>query len=250
MTIPDFKSANTGVVPDTSPATEPTEPKTHRTREQLIDDVTALVKATVAADSWGNVGRIKEVAGQLVVTQTPENHAQIVQLLDQLRETRGIQVTITARFLIVDKATADKFGLLAAPASDPKDPGVVAGVYLSSEKVTGLLRDVEQGPGMKLLTAPRITCFNGQQAYVLIGTSTAYRSGYKAVKGSDGQTAWEPVTSEVSSGMLLEVEPTVSADRKFATLKLHPALSRLDRLESAPFAQSLRRRTFLFNVRP
>ena len=237
-TIPDFTAPAFGVVPDVSPATQPATAQTRRTREQLINDVMALIKATVAADSWGKAGRIKQVAGQLVITQTPENHAQIVQLLDQLRETRGIQVTLAARFLVVDKTTATKFGLEATPAADQKKPGTSAGVYLSTEKVAGLLHDVQQGPGMKLLPSPRITCFNGQQAYVLASTSTAYISGYKADKDNDGQTTWEPITSEVDAGLLLELQPFVSADRKFATLKLHPALSRLDRIESVPYSES------------
>jgi glycine cleavage system regulatory protein len=68
-----------------------------KTREQAVEDLTKLIQETVAADSWkdtgGQDGAIRELNGQIVVTQTPENQRRIGELLQQLR---GPKKTVTA----------------------------------------------------------------------------------------------------------------------------------------------------------
>ena len=57
------------------------------TRQELVDQIIKLITDTVAPDSWrdagGSVGSIKELSGQLIVTQTPENQRQLTNLLEQ-----------------------------------------------------------------------------------------------------------------------------------------------------------------------
>lgn len=57
----------------------------------LCDDITMLIEETVAPDSWVTEGdfpgAIKAVGGRLFITQTRENHRQIDNLMEQLRET-------------------------------------------------------------------------------------------------------------------------------------------------------------------
>jgi len=50
-------------------------------------------------DNKGKIGSIRELAGQLIITQTPMNQAQIARLLDQLRETRLTQISVQARHM-------------------------------------------------------------------------------------------------------------------------------------------------------
>src|SRR5882724_6762662 len=70
---------------------------------------------TVNTDSWkdrgGSVGALRELEGQLIVTQTPENHRQLKNLLDQLREERAIQVTVETRFLTVQRNFLEDVGV-------------------------------------------------------------------------------------------------------------------------------------------
>ena len=67
--------------------------KPARPATELVDDITKLITETVASDSWkdtgGSVGAIQELQGQLIVTQTPENQPPLVNLLEQLRETKS-----------------------------------------------------------------------------------------------------------------------------------------------------------------
>src|SRR6185503_6157707 len=86
-----------------------------RTRQQLVEDITRLITETVAPESWrdagGTVGSVRELQGQLIVTQTPENQRLLQGLLEQLRETRAIQVTVETRFLTVQRNYLEDVGL-------------------------------------------------------------------------------------------------------------------------------------------
>ncbi|MDB5292607.1 MAG: pilQ 1 [Phycisphaerales bacterium] len=59
------------------------------TRDVQVAAVVKLIMDEVASDSWrdrgGKIGAIRELQGQLIVTQTPDNHTRIVSLLDHVR---------------------------------------------------------------------------------------------------------------------------------------------------------------------
>jgi general secretion pathway protein D len=248
--------------------------ETGPTRQELVDSITKLIEDTVATDTWkdngGSVGALRELEGQLIVTQTPENHRQLVNLLEQLRETRAIQVTIEARFLTVQRnylqdvgvdlnflfnlnsAWSKNFGTI--PITTPSSTfnmnpttGVQGSIGAGTSTPTGLttsatylddfqvqltLRAVEASVNSTLVTAPRITLFNGQRAFVLISTQRAYVSNLTPIV-STGVSSFAPTVSIVQSGVLLDVQATVSADRKYVTLTLRPQLATL--LDLAPF---------------
>ncbi|MDB5358097.1 MAG: hypothetical protein JWN24_4550 [Phycisphaerales bacterium] len=58
-------------------------------RDVQVAAVVKLIMDEVASDTWrdrgGKVGAIRELQGQLIVTQTPDNHTRIVSLLDHIR---------------------------------------------------------------------------------------------------------------------------------------------------------------------
>lgn len=89
--------------------------QTGPTRQELVDSIIKLITDTIAPDSWrdagGSVGAIKELQGQLIVTQTPENQKALVNLLEQLREQRAIQVTVETRFLTVQRNFLEDVGI-------------------------------------------------------------------------------------------------------------------------------------------
>lgn len=245
------------------------------TREELVQQIEKLIEDTVATDTWkdngGSVGALRELQGQLIVTQTPENHRQLVNLLEQLRETRAIQVTIEARFLTVQRnyledvgvdlnflfnlnsSWSKNFGTI--PITTPSSTFVMnpttgvtgsigggtttptglttAATYLDDFQVQLTLRAVEASVNSTLVDAPRITLFNGQRAYVLIATQQAYVSNLTPVV-STGISSFAPTVSVVQSGVLLDVQATVSADRKYVTLTLRPQLATL--LALVPFS--------------
>jgi general secretion pathway protein D len=246
------------------------------TREERVDAIVKLIQETVDPNSWrdngGQVGAVKELSGQLIVTQTADNQRQLINLLEQLRETRAIQVTVETRFVSVSRNFLEDVGLnldfffniqnpnkfseisvtqgSAAFTQNPSTgiPGsigssatppqslTVTGTYLDKFQVNMLLRATQASIHTSVVTAPRVTLFNGQRAWVLIATQRAYVSDLTPVVGN-GVVAFSPTIDVINSGVLLDVQATVSSDRKYVTLTLRPQLAELLGLFEFTFQQ-------------
>jgi type II secretory pathway component GspD/PulD (secretin)/TolA-binding protein len=250
------------------------------TRQELVEAITKLIEDTVASDTWkdngGTTGSIRELGGQLIVTQTPENQRELVKLLDQLREQRALQVTIEARFLFVNRNFLDSLGVdfnfsfgngtggvagnipnpitvtqnsssFTSPASlGTSVPGSIGSTvttpnlstsitFLSDFQANLVVQATQDTQNSSNLTAPRVTLFNGQRAYVAVTTQFAYVSDLTPVVGT-GAIGFAPTITNQSVGVVLDVTATISADRKYVTLTLRPTLSTLEALLSFPVA--------------
>jgi len=243
------------------------------TKQEMVDQITKLISETVAPESWreagGTTGALRELQGQLIVTQTPENQQQLSNLLEKLREARAIQVTVETRFLSVQRNFLEDVGvdlnmifnlngslsknISPIPVSSTGDtftqapttavPGSIgstatslttSATYLDDFQVGLILRATQASQTSMIVQAPRVTLFNGQRAYVLVSTQLAYVSNLSAQVGT-GVAAFSPQISVVDSGVLLDVTATVSADRKYVTLTLRPQLATLLDLKSFNF---------------
>ena len=88
------------------------------TKEELTKDFIELVRNAIDRDSWGDpeggaagAGFIQVLNGQLVVTQTAENHQALAELIEKLREAKTIQIMIEARFIVVDSGFLSSVGV-------------------------------------------------------------------------------------------------------------------------------------------
>jgi len=83
-------------------------------REERIQQIIDLVENSIDADGWvdlgGTTGTIQELNGNLIVTQTPRVHREIIGLLDQLRQIRSLQINVEARFLLVSENFFEQIG--------------------------------------------------------------------------------------------------------------------------------------------
>jgi hypothetical protein len=242
--IPNFTEAPNFSIgdahyPQSRPSKQPVSEDDRRA--ERIKEITDLVKETVDADSWrengGSVGSIRVLQGQLIVTQTQENQNALVTLLEQLRESRAVQITVETRFLTLDPAKADESvrRRLTPSFENGGGNGKPAVTFLSDDDVQAVLRASRDERESTIITAPRVTLFNGQRAFVKVATQRAYVNGFNAVKGADGQAKWEPTTGIAESGIDVDVEATVSADRNYAVLTMRPKLFTLDTLTNEPF---------------
>jgi type II secretory pathway component GspD/PulD (secretin)/tetratricopeptide (TPR) repeat protein len=91
------------------------EPEYDPDRENRVRKIIDLIQETVAPESWrdfgGSVGTIKEINGQLVVTQNSATQRQIGDLLGRLREQRAIQIGVEARFLTISSHYLEEMGM-------------------------------------------------------------------------------------------------------------------------------------------
>ncbi|MEN6384071.1 MAG: hypothetical protein ABFD79_02625 [Phycisphaerales bacterium] len=89
---------------------------TESDREENTDDIVTIIQETIAPESWlinGGEGTITRTANdyRLIISQTPQIHLQIQKLLDDLRTSKGEQVSIEARFLFVTENFLEDIGI-------------------------------------------------------------------------------------------------------------------------------------------
>jgi type II secretory pathway component GspD/PulD (secretin) len=285
------------------------------TKKEMIAEIIATIKETVDPDSWrdkGTVGSIRELSGQLIVTQTAESHNKLLNLIKQLREARAIQIAVEARFIEVSTGYLNSIGLnldlffnlgsrlgsnlVRDPATgaitsgqvyDPwsgafvptappgstsawgqhrpgsdnwtpigvhgiqstntfgnmlgkgtgigsqiASPGLqIGGTFLDDIQVDFLIQATQAHSATRVLTAPRLTLFNGQRAYITVATERAYVAGYDPLV-SENVAASRPIIRVLPTGTVLDVEATVSADRRYVTMTVRPQVNGQPTFES------------------
>jgi general secretion pathway protein D len=108
-------------------------------REARIDEIKKYIVDNVSPTTWkdngGDVGSISSspLRAVLLITQTPENHRAITKVLDSLRASQALQVSIETRFLIIQRNYLEDIGVDADftfnPLQNPADP--TSGVWSS-----------------------------------------------------------------------------------------------------------------------
>ncbi|MFA9478631.1 hypothetical protein ACERK3_10020 [Phycisphaerales bacterium AB-hyl4] len=251
-----------------------------RTRAEMIEEIEDLVRSTVGRiDDWdefgGDVSSMREYNGNLIIRSTADNHRSVIDLLSQLRETRAIQISVEARFLLVDQNFLENIGVdfdfqidspggnfgpirfgqdSASITNNPQtdrtpgrfQPGTSIGrptgfgpdgfnrtgrsldlgvSYLDDLEVNLLVHATQASQRSVSLTAPRVTFFNGQTAFVVVAQQFAFISDLEPIPDAAG---FNQELSVVNSGVVLQVQGTVSADRRYVTMTLQPSLAQLD----------------------
>jgi len=85
-----------------------------RTLEERTTDIIDIITTNVDSQGWqengGDVGFIQQLAGSLIITNTPANHREIHGLLSKLREVRAMQINVETRFLLVSQDFFEQIG--------------------------------------------------------------------------------------------------------------------------------------------
>ena len=286
------------------------------TRSEMVNMLRNLIVTTVDRESWypnGN-GQINELSGNLVITQTAQNHREVQKLVSRLREMRTIQISIEARFITVNTGFLSQIGVdldfyfnigssigspvtvdpisgaaVSPPSSTTTDPftgavvpirglsswnqaganadaslrkmspvgigqqsttfanvfnqgtnvpnGIgtlvsapamsVMGTFLDDLQVDFLIQATQAHSSTRTLTAPRVTLFNGQRAYVSIATQQAFIAGVEAIV-SENTSGLQPIINYAPTGTTLDVDATVSHDRRYVTMTLRPQVTTLN----------------------
>lgn len=99
--------------------------------------------------------------------------------------------------------------------------------YIDAVEMQMILKAVRKRSRSNFLTAPRLTVFNTQRANVTIVKQIAYVQDYD-VEIATNATIADPVIGTVQDGVVLDVRPIISADRKYITLELQPTVATLE----------------------
>ncbi|MEM6331750.1 MAG: hypothetical protein AAF823_00205 [Planctomycetota bacterium] len=128
----------------------------------------------------------------------------------------------------------DNAGNLSTQGTDNQgfDRGITFGAsYLDDLQVELLIQATQTNNRAIALTAPRVTFTNGQRAYVLIAQQTTFISDLEPVPDAFG---FDFELSVLTTGVVLNVQGAVSADRRYVTLELNPQLAELVNIETFP----------------
>lgn len=103
----------------------------------------------------------------------------------------------------------------------------VAGQFLDDIQVDFLVKATQADQRSVQLTAPRLTFTNGQIANIIVATQQAFVSQLTPVVATSA-VGFTPTISVVSEGVTMEVEGTVSSDRRYVTMNLQTGVSRIN----------------------
>ncbi len=254
-----------------------------------FDTLMQLIRDTIQPDTWddlGGAGTITPFPGNLslVVSATQQVHEEIRDLLEQLRKSQDLQVTIEVRMITLtdnfferigvdfdfeiddnvdpaqiqdDTGSSVMFGMdsqgptvdldmvfdqndaynSAIPMFGAYDAGTAAqfGFAILSDIEVFFLLEVAQGDTRSnVLTAPKVTLFNGQTASVSDLSQRPFVTGLSPVVG-DFAVAHQPIIVVLGEGTTMSVQAVVSNDKRFVRLTMVPFFSRIGEVEEFTF---------------
>jgi general secretion pathway protein D len=259
------------------------------TAQADFDTLINLIKSTIEPLSWddqGGSGTIQPFPGNLslVVSATQQVHEEIRDLLEQLRKSQDLQVTIEVRMITLTDNFFERIGIdFDFEIDDNVDPNLIQddsgpsvmfgmdsqgptvdldlvfdqndayasaipqfGAYdagtaaqfgfaiLSDIEVFFLLEAAQGDTRSNVLTAPKVTLFNGQTASVSDLSQRPFVTGLTPVVG-DFAVAHQPIIVVLGEGTTMSVQAVVSEDRRFVRLTLVPFFSRIGNVEEFTF---------------
>jgi general secretion pathway protein D len=247
---------------------------------------------TKLGEATDDGGSVEISGGVLIVRKSAQAHKKIQRLLENLRRTVGIMVTIEARFVDIQDNFLEEIGIDIAHQPDqpqypppgyppntfgtinrpldtnggPNDVNVgynftdrsgdfnqrasvlnvlsqslgsssgnpfqitnTGGIslqwnYLHNYQLEAIVDAVRKKQKARQINSPRVQAFNGQRAHMLSIKQRAYIQGVE-VNQTGVIPVLNPVVGILNTGSILEVQPTVSYDKKYVTLEVKPTLA-------------------------
>lgn len=187
-----------------------------------------LIKASLTPERWGP-GDLKMHDRGLLVTTTKETHKELARLLGDLRRERALVVRVEAAVIPVGEEALDALPTaLTRKLRRAAFEGVLSHAFtMTQDDVDTLLESVPEGLETEFV-APRVHAFNHQVNYTLVINQAAMVADVKVSK-QNGQTEAEPVIGVLNTGIVVQVQPAVSEDRRHIALALDIQTAKLKR---------------------
>ena len=231
---------------------------------RMLYELRMLIIESVDYQSWDVYGGEATVRvygmDKLIVTQTLENHKKIKLLFDDLMKALSQQVALECRFLIVSETFLEDIGVDVDFQYDPgkkwniinfnqqssdlvQPPGTTSAAIISGDYGAGLvsnlfvqflIRATQQHEEGKVLNAPKVTVLNGRPAVISVNEARSYVGDYDFETITSAgfqqplQTIADPVIGQVLDGVILDIVPTISKDKRYVSLRLVTWLSDSD----------------------
>jgi type II secretory pathway component GspD/PulD (secretin)/tetratricopeptide (TPR) repeat protein len=100
--------------------------------------------------------------------------------------------------------------------------------YLNDLQMEMILRAVSKSERREIVTAPKVLVFNTARANLSVMNQVAYVQDFD-VEIAQAASIADPILGVVQDGVVLDVRPVVSADRRFIMMELRPTVATLKR---------------------
>ena len=120
---------------------------------------------------------------------------------------------------------------------DPANAGTFGFAILSDIEAFFVIQAAQGDTRSNILQAPKVTLFNGQQAFISDTSQRPFVTSIIPVVG-DFAAAQQPVIVVLSEGTQLTVQAVVSSDRRFVRLTIVPFFSTIGDVEEFTFTGS------------
>ena len=189
---------------------------------ELIEKITTAVepKSWTKAGGKGSIDYFP-LGMALVINHEPMIQAKVEQFLENLRKVQDQQVINEIRIITVSDKWFAKSGL--AKTFTPIAASTTPCKFLTPVTAAKLLRACMDDADIKVVTAPRITCLNGQPGRLKVGEIEHFVTGI-SIGYVNGQPTYTPKNVAYDLGLEMTLEPTVSADGKSIGLGVNGCL--------------------------
>ncbi|MCE9636385.1 MAG: hypothetical protein K8T90_11835 [Planctomycetes bacterium] len=102
------------------------------------------------------------------------------------------------------------------------------GTLIDDTQLEVILRAVQKSDRSTIVLAPRLTAYAGQRANITVLNQVSYISDFDVEIAQAAQIG-DPIVQTLRDGVILDVKPIVTADRRFITMELRPTIAILTR---------------------
>jgi len=102
------------------------------------------------------------------------------------------------------------------------------GTLIDDTQLEVILRAVQKSDRSTLVLAPKLTAYAGQRANITVLNQVSYISDFDVEIAQAAQIG-DPIVQTLRDGVILDVKPIVTADRRFITMELRPTIAILTR---------------------
>lgn len=199
-------------------------------------------KLDAAVLSKNGTVKFDEISNKLILTDSREKIDQIAKVIEAF-DVKRQQVLIEAKIVQIILSDQNKLGVdweaVVAKYNDLKitnsfdildsasKGGTVSIGTLSNDNYQALVQALNSEGKTDILSSPRITTVDGQEAKILVGSTEPYVTSTTTTPSSGPTTIAESVNF-IEVGVKLYVTPQIHKD-KFITMKLKPEVSSVTR---------------------
>ncbi|MEN8148360.1 MAG: hypothetical protein ABFS86_00970 [Planctomycetota bacterium] len=102
----------------------------------------------------------------------------------------------------------------------------IQATFLDDTQLEVVLRAVEKSKRATIAVAPSLTVYNHERANVTVLNQVSYVQDFD-VEIAQASQIGDPIVQTLRDGVILDVTPIISADRRFVTLELRPTVATL-----------------------